>query len=379
MVDLLPVPRAHLTSEPIVLRHLVPDGTRDSWEDYELPDAVAILRALEASPLEEHGGSGLPVAPKWHAARAQAGGRRWVVANGDEGDPGSYVDRLLLEEDPHAVLAGMLACARAIGATHGIVYVRGEYPRALRTVRAAILEARRRGALGTGFEVEAIAGAGSYVCGEDNALLRSIEGLRGEPSPRPPQPAERGLFGEPTVVHNVETFAAAAWVARHARPSGTRAVCVGGAVRRPGVVEVVLGTSLREVLVQGAGGPAAGRTWGMALVGGPTGRVLPAAEFDTALSNEALPGMGHAGVVVLDDTVTPRALAEHLMTFARKESCGACAPCRIGSAKLAGARERTALERLLTTMEMGSLCAFGSAVPRPLRDLLRHFGAEVLR
>jgi NADH:ubiquinone oxidoreductase subunit F (NADH-binding) len=181
------------------------------------------------------------------------------------------------------------------------------------------------------------------------------------------------------VVQNVETLAAVPWIARTGRGAGTKAVSLSGVLRWKGVVEVTLGTPLRRILEEVGEGVPAGKRWTMALVGGPMGRVLPARAFDTPLSYEALPGMGHAGVVVLDESVSPRALAEHLFRFARAESCGTCTPCRVGTAQLARMRERGAMERLLETLEVGSLCGFGQGVPRPIRDLLAHFGDEVLR
>jgi NADH:ubiquinone oxidoreductase subunit F (NADH-binding) len=255
--------------------------------------------------------------------------------------------------------------------------VRAEYPRAQAVVQQAIVEARAAGHLGHGFDVEVTSGAGAYVCGEETALLRSIEGLRGESQPKPPYPTQRGLFGRPTVVQNVETLAVVPWIARTRRAGGTKAFSLSGAIARPGVVEAPLGTPLRRVLEEAGGGPPPGRRWRMALIGGPMGCVLPEARFDAALSYEALPGLGHGGIVLLDRTVTPRALAEHLFAFAAAESCGACTPCRVGSARLAAMPDRERLERLLETMEMGSLCGFGLGVPRPIRDLLEHFGDEV--
>lgn len=376
--DLVPIPRRSLAEVPVVLRHLVAGAVSSSMDDYQLlPDGETILRALERAQLRGRGGASYPTAAKWRAARDTPAAERFVVANGDEGDPGSFVDRLLLEADPHAVLAGMLACAKTIGAQHGLVYVRGEYPQASIRVSEAIREARRAGHLGRDFDVEVISGAGSYVCGEETALLRSIEGLRGEPRPKPPFPAQSGLFGKPTVVQNVETLAMVPWVIRHARPAATKAVCLAGAVARPGVVEIPLGMPLRRVLEEGGGGPADGFGWRMALIGGPMGRVLPERLFDTPMSYEALPGLGHAGVVVLDERVTARELAEHLFEFARAESCGSCTPCRVGSARLAEIRDASSMRRLLDTMETGSLCGFGQGVPRPIRDLLEHFGDEV--
>lgn len=374
---LAPIPRRSLAPNPVVLKTLLGDGG-DPAAEYELPDGPAILTAIERARIHGRGGATFPTWIKWRAARDAPGPRKFVVANGDEGDPGSFVDRLLLEERPHAILAGMQACARVIGAGSGFVYVRAEYPRAQRRVRDAIDEARARGFLDPGFEVEVVAGAGSYVCGEETALLESIEGRRGEPRLKPPHPAERGLFGCPTVVQNVETLALLPWAARNAMPTGTKVACLSGAIAHPGAVEIPLGMPLRRLLYEAGGGPPPGREWGMALIGGPMGRVLPESRFDTPLSWEALPGMGHAGIVLLDRTVTPRALAEHLFAFARAESCGQCTPCRAGTAQLAGVRERATLERLLATLEAGSRCGFGRGVPAPIRDLLAHCGDEVL-
>jgi len=377
--DAAPIPRISLAATPVVLRNLVGRTPRadGAWRsEYDLPDGETILSSLEAAGLRGRGGAAYPTAAKWRAARDTPARARVVVANGDEGDPGSYVDRLLLEEDPHAVLAGVVACARAIVATRAIVYVRAEYPRAQAVVRRAIDQARRAGRL-EGLDVEVVSGAGSYVCGEETALLRSIEGLRGEPRPKPPYPAQSGLFGLPTVVQNVETLAIVPWVAATRRNSGTKAVSVSGACARPCVVEVDLGTPVRRILEHGAGGVAPGRRWKMALIGGPLGRVLPERAFDTPLGFDTLPGMGHAGIVVLDDRVQGRDLLRHLFEFARSESCGVCAPCRIGTARLPAVRERDGLERLLETLELGSLCGFGQSVPRPIRDLIAHFGAEL--
>lgn len=379
-----PIPRCSLAPTPVVLRHVL--GPTRPLDDYSLPDGETILARLEASGLRGRGGAAYPTAAKWRVAARTEAPDRFVVANGDEGDPGSYVDRLLLEEAPHSVLAGMLACARAIGASRGIVFVRGEYPEAAKRVSVAIEEATATGAL-DGFAVSVLVGAGSYVAGEETALLRSIEGLRAEPSPKPPFPAERGLYGLPTVVQNIETLSVVPAIVRAETPAGqtgarsegrAKAVCVSGAVVSPGVVEIELGAPLRDVLVAGAGGAPAGRSWKMALVGGPMGRVVAAHEFDVALSYDALPGMGHGGIVVFDETVRIRRLAEHLFAFAASESCGACTPCRVGTAKLKEMRTVADLERLMETLEMGSMCGFGQGAPRPIRDLVRLYGSEVL-
>jgi formate dehydrogenase iron-sulfur subunit len=372
-----PIPRSSLVAEPVVLRHLIEGARPEPESEYAgLPDPAAILEAVTASGLRGRGGAAFPTAAKWRAARDTPAVDRYVVANGDEGDPGSFVDRLLLEEDPHAVLAGMLACARAIGAGRGVVFIRREYPQAQAVMRRAIQWAEDAGYL-RDFRVRVVSGAGAYVAGEETALLRAIEGLRAEPSPKPPYPATQGLEGLPTVVQNVETLASVPWVVERKRRADTKVVCLTGAVRKPGAAEIALGTPLSEVLERGGGGAAPGRRWKMALVGGPMGRVLPASAFDTPLSFEALPGMGHAGVHVLDDQVSARALALHLFRFAADESCGNCAPCRIGTVQLASRRGRLELERVLTTLELGSLCGFGQGVPRPIRDLLREFPGEM--
>jgi NADH:ubiquinone oxidoreductase subunit F (NADH-binding) len=371
------IPRQSLAPEPVVLRHLLGPGTPTPLADYQLPGGEAILEAVSRAGLRGRGGAAFPTAAKWRLAKHTPAGRRFVVANGDEGDPGAYVDRLLLEESPHAVLAGMLGCARAIGAAEGIVFIRGEYPEAARRVTEAIRQASDAGCL-AGFDVRVVTGAGSYVAGEESALLRSIEGLRAEPSPKPPYPAERGLHGCPTVVQNVETLSVIPWLVATGRPSTTKAICLAGAVQRTGVVEVPFGLSLGEVLERAGGGPRGPIPWKMALVGGPMGRVVPAAAFSgTPLDYDRFPGMGHGGVVVLDETISAAALARHLYRFAASESCGTCTPCRVGCSQLAGRPDRASLERLLDTLELGSLCGFGQGVPRPIRDLLAHFPEEM--
>jgi NADH:ubiquinone oxidoreductase subunit F (NADH-binding) len=361
------------------LRHLTKGSSPDPASEYTgLPSGEEILAAVTRAGLRGRGGAAFLTGQKWRLARDTPAPDRVVIANGDEGDPGAFVDRLLLEEDPHAVLAGMLACARAIGASRGIVFIRREYEGAREAVLRAIAQGESAGWL-AGFSVSVVTGAGSYVAGEETALLRAVQGLRAEPSPKPPYPAERGLDGLPTVIQNVETLAVVPWVVRTGQRPNTKVVCLSGAIANPGAVEVELGTRLTDVLALGGGGAAPGQRLQMALIGGPMGRVLPVSEFETPLSFEALPGLGHAGVVVFGEAVSARALAEHLFEFARAESCGSCAPCRIGTQKLAGCRDVASLTRLLDTLELGSLCGFGQAVPRPIRDLMRHFPEELFR
>lgn len=371
-----PIPWRTLDTEAVILAPLLEDTPTGAL--YALPEREVILDRLEASGLRGRGGAGFPTAKKWRtaAAASAAAGDARVVANGDEGDPGAFIDRLLLEETPHAVLAGIVACAQVIGASEAVLYIRGEYPEARRRVEAAIAEAEANGWLGA-LAVRVVVGAGSFVCGEETALLRSIEGMRGEPWVKPPYPAIEGLEGLPTVVQNIETLALAGQLIRHGGRATTKAFCVAGALARPGVVEAPWGTTLRRLLDEGAGGPRPGQRWKMAVVGGPMGRVLPASAFDVPLSYEGLPGLGHGGIVVLDESVSIRALAEHLFAFASGESCGNCTPCRVGTRQLAGMRDADAMERLLRTMEIGSLCGFGKTVPTPIRDLIALYGQEV--
>ena len=372
-----PVPRRSLARPPMLFRHLL--GERPSLDMlYAAPDADAILDTLDRVRLRGRGGAAFGTAAKWRAARHAQGTPRYVVANGDEGDPGSFVDRLLLEEDPHAILAGMQACAIATGASEGIVYIRAEYPHAADVMRRAIADAEAASLIRPGLRLSVHVGAGSYVCGEETALLRAIEGLRAEPRPKPPYPAERGLFGRPTVVQNVETLALVPELLRTQRRSSTKGFSVSGAVAQPGAVEAELGIPLQTLIDEGAGGVRAGHTARMALVGGPMGRVVPASQFgEVRLGYDTFPGLGHGGVVVLDDSVDARSLARHLFAFAATESCGACTPCRVGTAQLATRSTPADLQRLLDTLEIGSMCGFGQAVPRPLRDLLHHFPDEM--
>lgn len=369
------IPYRSLAKEPIVLRRLF--DRRNPLDDYRLPSGDDILNAVADCGLKGRGGAAFPTGKKWRLAKDTPAPDRYVVANGDEGDPGSFVDRLLLEECPHAVLAGMAACAKAIGSRSGILYIRGEYPLAVMRVEAAIAEAKAARVFGE-FDVRVVVGAGSYVAGEETALIRSIEGLRAEPWPKPPYPAQKGLHGLPTVVQNVETLAVVPWVLAHRRRADQKALSLSGAIKEPGIVEIELGQTLRSVVLA-AGGAPPGHRIKMALIGGPMGRVLSEPEFDVRLSFEDMPGMGHGGIVFFDERVRASDLLAHLYEFARKESCGNCAPCRIGCAQLESRRTPAELERLLTTLEEGSMCGFGQGVPRPIRDLMRLFPEEIFR
>ncbi|MGM0576201.1 MAG: NADH-ubiquinone oxidoreductase-F iron-sulfur binding region domain-containing protein [Myxococcota bacterium] len=357
-----PVPRSSLVYPPVVLRRVLdPPPAHAKLGCYCLPEeGEEILDRVASAGLRERCGGGA-TAERWRAAR-DGGEDHVVVANTVDGGPGAFVDRLLLEEDPHAVLAGMLAAGRAVGATEGVVWVRDGYGAARRAVEGAIEEARRAGCLGEDFDISVAFGGAAHLAGDDRITRVRRLGLAGV---------------RPTVVHCIETLAVVPWVVRRRARCDTRAISLSGAVRRPGLVEVALGTSLASVLDEGGRGAPPGTRWKMALVGGPTGRIIPRSAFDTPLTEEALPGFGHGGVLVLADDVSARDVARHLFRYAESESCGQCVPCRIGTSQLAEALSRDVLEGLLETLEVSSLCEFGQSVPQPIHDLLVHFGEEM--
>jgi NADH:ubiquinone oxidoreductase subunit F (NADH-binding) len=350
----------------------------------------SVLRALEASGERGRGGGAFPTGAKWRAAAQASGPEKFAIANGDEGDPGSFIDRVLLEADPHAVLEGLALCGFAIGARHGIVYVRSEYPRAAERVERAITDAASAGLLGRAirgsqfdFDVRVVRGEGSYVCGEETALLEALEGRRGEPRLRPPYPTSHGLRGCPTVVNNVETLVTAAWITRagpdahralgtRASP-GTKALSLNAGFERPGIVEVEFGTSLAHV-VEGAAG--AKRPAAVAL-GGPMGSILLRGEWDVPICWDSMRArgveLGHGGLVALPEETDFRALALGWLEFMAEESCGKCVPCRMGSRRalaLARAGERARTLELLDVISAASLCPFGQNIPGPIRRIM---------
>jgi NADH:ubiquinone oxidoreductase subunit F (NADH-binding)/NADH:ubiquinone oxidoreductase subunit E len=378
------------------------------------PDEV--LGQVDASQLRGRGGAGFATSQKWRFAAANArtaqGTEAYVVCNADEGDPGSYIDKYLMERDPFAIIEGLAICGYSIGAQRGFVYIRSEYPASAPAMRRAVEAARAAGILGKkvlgssfSFDVEIVEGAGSYVCGEETALLRSLEGLRGMVTARPPYPADKGLFDRPTVVNNVETLVNLGWIIRHGgdayaeigigKSRGTKAVSINERFVRPGVYEVPLGTSLRKILVDIGGGLKDGRPIKAVQVGGPLGGVLPGSMLDVPLGFEELSAvgalLGHGGIVAWDDRVDARDIAIHLFDFCDAESCGKCFPCRIGgrrglelAKRLKESRSKAAvdadvklLRELLETLRLGSLCAHGGAIPDPIQSLLVHFPAEM--
>jgi NADH-quinone oxidoreductase subunit F len=368
----------------------------------------AIVAEVGASGLRGRGGAGFPTGRKWEAARRAAGEPRYIVCNGDEGDPGAFMDRSVLEADPHAVIEGMIIGARAIGASRGFLYIRNEYPLALARVGTALDQARAYGLLGadilgTGFDLdlEVVRGAGAFVSGEETALLASIEGGRAYPRQRPPYPAERGLWGRPTVINNVETWAnipsiirrGAAWFAGlgTATSKGTKIFSLVGKIANTGLVEVPMGITLREIVYGIGGGIPNGREFKAVQIGGPSGGCIPKPLLDLAVDYENLKAagsmMGSGGMIVMDEDTCMVDIALYFLRFAEEESCGKCAPCRAGTAAMARVLEKITagqgtaddlarLEALAATVRQGSLCGLGQTAPNPILTTLRYFRDE---
>jgi bidirectional [NiFe] hydrogenase diaphorase subunit len=367
-----------------------------------------VLREMTASGLRGRGGGGYPTGLKWSTVAKMPAEQKYVICNADEGDPGAFMDRAVLESDPHRVLEGMAIAAYAIGATKGYVYVRAEYPLAVERLKTAIRKAKRSGFLGAhicetqfSFEVEIRLGAGAFVCGEETALMASIEGGRGQPRPRPPYPAESGLWRSPTLINNVETFAnvgpivrnGGAWFARIGteKSKGTKVFALAGRIRNTGIIEVPMGTRLRDIIEDIGGGIPDGRTFKAVQTGGPSGGCIPEAYLDTPVDYDSLKTlgtmMGSGGMIVMDDTSSMVDVARYFMEFCMSESCGKCIPCRAGTyqmhellariARSQGTRDDlTLLEALCEVVQATSLCGLGQTAPNPVLSTLRYFREE---
>jgi NADH:ubiquinone oxidoreductase subunit F (NADH-binding)/(2Fe-2S) ferredoxin/Pyruvate/2-oxoacid:ferredoxin oxidoreductase delta subunit len=369
-----------------------------------------VISEVSRSGLRGRGGAGFPTGKKWQAVREAKGNPKYVICNGDEGDPGAFMDRAILEGDPHSVLEGMAIAAYAVGAEKGYIYVRAEYPLAVKRLEVAIAQARKLGLLGTrifdtdfSFDVELRIGAGAFVCGEETALIASIEGRRGEPRPRPPYPATSGLFGKPTLINNVETFAnirhiilkGADWFSEMgtATSKGTKVFALAGQVKNTGLVEVPMGITLRELIFEVGGGVPAGRKFKAVQIGGPSGGCLPESLLDVPIDYESLKQygaiMGSGGVIVLDDSSCMVNVAKFFLEFTADESCGKCVPCRVGLRMMLGILERivrgegteedlTRLEEMGKFIQTTSLCGLGQTAPNPVLSTLRYFRDEYL-
>jgi len=365
----------------------------------------AVVETIIASGLRGRGGAAFPTGIKWKTVLEQAAGQKYVTCNADEGDSGTFSDRMLMEGDPLSLIEGMTIAGLAVGATQGYIYLRAEYPHACRALNQAIAaayQARYLGAdvMGSGkrFDLEVRLGAGAYICGEETSMLESLEGKRGEVRVRPPLPAIKGLFGRPTIVNNVITLATVPTIlhqgAEHyagygmGKSRGTLPIQLAGNIRRGGLVERGFGLTLRELLYDYGGGSASGRPLRAVQVGGPLGAYIPASQFDTLVDYEALGAigalLGHGGIVAFDDTVDMARMARYAMEFCAIESCGKCTPCRIGSTRgvevidrIIAGRERESnvrrLEELCELMVQGSLCGLGGMAPFPVQSALRHF------
>jgi len=360
--------------------------------------AAATIDVVTKSGLRGRGGAGFPTGVKWKGAADANADRKYIVCNADEGDSGTFADRMIMEGDPFSLIEGMAIAGSAIGASKGFVYSRSEYPHANVTFSKALELARAGGLIGGDFDIELRVGAGSYVCGEETALLESLEGKRGQVRAKPPLPVHQGLFGKPTVINNVLSLATAPWILANGadayaaigfgRSRGTMPIQLAGNVKHAGLFEVPFGMTLGELVDDVGGGTASGRPVRAVQCGGPLGSYFPRALFDTPYDYEAFTArdglIGHGGIVVFDDTVDMAAQARFAMEFCAIESCGKCTPCRIGSTRgvevidriVAGEKRAlnlALLEDLCRTLKLGSLCALGGFTPFPVLSALRHF------
>ena len=398
-------------SDPLDLEEYRKHGGFEGLKNALDMSPADIVEVVTGSGLRGRGGAAFPTGIKWRTVLNTPAGQKYVAANADEGDSGTFADRLLMEADPYQLIEGMTICAMAVGATEGYIYLRSEYPKALHVLNKAIETARDANLLGDNicgsgrsFDIQVRVGAGAYICGEETSMLESLEGKRGLVRFKPPLPAIEGLFGKPTVVNNVLTLAAVSTVlakgAKHyqeygtGRSRGTLTVQLAGNIRRGGLVEIPFGTNLRELVEDFGGGTASGRPVGAIQVGGPLGAYLPESQWDTALDYEAFNAvgamLGHGGVVVFDDSVDMLQQARFAMEFCALESCGKCTPCRIGSVrgvelidKIGKNENRSSnlelLEELCETMDSGSLCAMGGLTPLPVRSAIKHFPRDFER
>jgi NADH-quinone oxidoreductase subunit F len=371
-----------------------------------------VIDEMVASGLRGRGGAGFSTGLKWKLCRQAPGDEKVVICNADEGDPGAFMDRALLEGDPHRVVEGMVIAAYAIGASRGIVYVRAEYPIAVEHVGLALEQARQRGLLGDDilgsglrFDVEVRRGAGAFVCGEETALIASLEGQRGMPSPRPPFPAQRGYRGRPTNINNVETFANVPLILQHGaawysaigteKSKGTKIFALAGTVVNTGLVEVPMGTTLRQIVYDIGGGVGGnGHHFKAAQLGGPSGGCIPAQHLDHAIDYDSVQElgaiMGSGGLIVMDETTCMVDVARYFLQFVQAESCGKCTPCRVGTQKMleilnaicagqARMEDLDVLQRLAEHVSKASLCGLGQTAPKPVLSTLRNFRDEYVQ
>ncbi|TVP60433.1 MAG: NADH-quinone oxidoreductase subunit L [Nodularia sp. (in: Bacteria)] len=369
-----------------------------------------VVDAITNSGLRGRGGAGYPTGLKWATVAKAEGERKFVICNADEGDPGAFMDRSVLESDPHRVLEGMAIAAYAVGANQGYIYIRSEYGLAINRLQTAIRQAQRFGILGSqifdsrfDFKIDIRIGAGAYVCGEETALMASIEGKRGTPQPRPPYPAESGLWGDPTLINNVETYANVAPIIRKGaewfasigteKSKGTKVFALAGKITNTGLIEVPMGTSLQQIVEVMGGGVPDGGVVKAVQTGGPSGGCIPASAFDSPVDYESLTElgsmMGSGGMIVMDQSTNMVDVARYFMEFCMDESCGKCIPCRVGTVQLYNLLTRISegeacladlelLEELCDMVKHTSLCGLGQSAPNPVFSTLRYFRDEYL-
>ncbi len=381
------------------------EAARDVLTEW-LPDDV--IEEIKSSGLRGRGGAGFPTGLKWELGRKARGAEKYIICNADEGDPGAFMDRAVIEGNPHAVIEGMIIGAYAIGANQGYVYIRAEYPLAVERLKMALDKARKRRFLGEkifgtnfDFDIKIKLGAGAFVCGEETALIASIEGLRGQPRAKPPFPVNRGLWQKPTVINNVETLAnipyiirrGCQWYSKHGagKSRGTKVFALTGKIRNTGLIEVPMGITLREIIEDIGGGIESGKPLKAVQTGGPSGGCIPASQLDTPVDYESLARLGSivgsGGMIVLDEDDCMVNVARYFVQFTQSESCGKCVPCRVGTKRLLETLDRITkghgrsndierLEKLSAGIKSTSLCGLGQTAPNPILSTIRYFRSE---
>ncbi len=394
--------------DPENIQHYIARGGYSALQKVLGMTPEAVIEDVKVSGLRGRGGAGFPTGMKWEFCRKAQGDEKYLICNADEGDPGAFMDRSVLEGDPHSVIEGMLIAAHAIGSTEGYIYCRAEYPLALKRLDIALKAARETGLLGDDilgsgmdFDISIKEGAGAFVCGEETALMASIEGRRGMPRTRPPFPANAGLWGKPTNINNVETFANLAEIINRGgkwystfgigRSRGTKTLSLAGAVRRAGLIEVPLGMTLREIVFGIGGGIQGDKACKGVLTGGPSGGCIPASHLDMPVDYESLSQMGSimgsGSMIIIDEDTCIVDLARFFLAFTQSESCGKCTPCRIGTRQMLAMLEKITrgeacmedlarLERMAGIVRNGALCGLGAGAPNPVLTTIKHFRAE---
>ncbi len=396
--------------DPTNFNHYVARGGYEGLEKALTWTPQQVIDEVKKSGLRGRGGAGFPTAVKWQICRDQPNDPKYLICNGDEGDPGAFMNRSLIEGDPHVLLEGLLIGGYALGAKEGYIYIRAEYPLAVERLKFAIGQMREAGFLGENilesgfsFNIQIREGAGAFVCGEETALMASIEGKRGMPRPRPPFPATSGLWGKPTVINNVETLSTVPLIIREGadqyarygtdRSKGTKTFSLAGKVQNTGLIEVPLGTTLRHIVFDIGGGILNDKKIKAVQTGGPSGGCIPASMLDTPVDYESLTAagtiMGSGGMIVMDENTCMVDVAHYFLSFTQRESCGKCPPCRVGTKRMLEILERVKngegeledigrLEKLAYTVKVGSLCGLGQTAPNPVLTTLRYFKDEYL-